>query len=370
MLNLSDYDYQLPKELIALKPAEGRDSSRLFIYDTKTDTIRFDHFINLVNYLPQNSFLVMNNTKVLPARVSLIKQTGGKIKVLFLVNEKTASGVIRGMADRKLKVGDTVQFDDNHILKVVKQEEYFFTYSYDFGKEKLFDLLEQYGAMPIPPYIKNSPLSDFELKNSYQTIFAKEKGSAAAPTASLHFSEKVFESLDKKNIERLFITLHVGLGTFAPLTEKNLIEKKLHEEYVDISPRMLQSIDKSKQEGKKLVAVGTTVVRSLESLPNHKSQITNDKQISNFKTQISKPTSIFHQQVSSFQTVLFIQPGFQFQYVDALITNFHLPKSSLMMLVEAFLQFKKGRRHLVDLYKLAIEERFRFYSFGDSMLIL
>jgi len=372
-VNLKTYDYILPKSNLALTPTVPRDSSRLFVYDTKTDEIVFDHFYNLDRYLPKNSFLVLNNTKVLPARVEMKKENGGKVIILFLVN--TPSGreeSIQAMADRKINVGEKLFFPNGEFVKAISQDEHIFVLEYSFSKAKLFQILEKYGNMPIPLYLKKTPLKRDELIEKYQTIFARAPvgarfASSAAPTASLHFTDRVFEKLDEKGIKRYFITLHVGLGTFAPLTEENLTEKKLHEEYYEILEESLHYINIMKSKGKKLVAVGTTVTRTLESA--YKNFVTREShrfavpsKVKNFHT--SPPHSVFD------KTDLFIFPPYDFKMVDVLITNFHLPKSSLMMLVEAFLQFKKSKRSLVDLYNVAIRENFRFYSFGDAMLIL
>ncbi|MCL4364003.1 tRNA preQ1(34) S-adenosylmethionine ribosyltransferase-isomerase QueA [Patescibacteria group bacterium] len=343
-MDLDRYDYFLPKNNIALKPATPRDSSKLFVYDTAADRIVFDKFYNLDKYLPKDSFLVLNNTKVIPARVEMKKQTGGKVIVLFLVSESVDTQTVKAMVDRKVNVGEKLYFDPSTSLRIKSQEEHIFELGYDFSKEKLFQLLEKYGSMPIPLYLKKTPLKRDELMEKYQTIFAKERGSSAAPTASLHFSRRVFEKLEKKDINRYFITLHVGLGTFAPLTQRNISTKRLHEEYFEVDEQTLHYINIMKSEGKKLVAVGTTVTRTLESLAKTGNLVGN--------------------------TDLFIYPPYEFKMVDCLITNFHLPKSSLMMLVEAFLQYRGARRHLIDLYKTAIDNDFRFYSFGDAMMIL
>jgi len=283
---------------------------------------------------------------------------------LFLVNElnrseKQIKNTIRIFVDRKVRLGERLFFNRKYYVTVLIQQEHIFTVQFDFSFDKLFSLLEVKGTMPIPLYIKNSPLSRSQLKEKYQTVFAQTKGSAAAPTASLHFTNRLFDKLEKKGIKKEFVTLHVGMGTFAPVTEENMRQKKLHEEWYEIDQHTLQSVQRSKSEGNKLVAVGTTVVRTLESL-NPKSQTLNTKQISNSK----EKNSIYG------KTDLFIYPPYQFQTVDHMITNFHLPGSSLMMLVEAFLQYKNAKRHLVDLYKIAIGKKFRFYSFGDGMLIL
>lgn len=390
MLRTQDYDYTLPPNLIAKEPAVPRDHSRLFIYDTQKDSITFDHFFNLAKYLPQNSFLVLNETKVLPSRITLKRRPieiatspfgnlrgcqaprndmrpVGNVTVLFLVNEEMDdSRTMRVMVDRKVMTGDKLFFNEKDSIEVIAQDKQLFTVKVPFGKTRLFHLLEQKGSMPIPLYIKNSPLTRDELIKKYQTIFARAPddarlyGSAAAPTASLHFTDDVFASLDAKQIERLFITLHVGLGTFAPVSAKNISEKKLHEEWFEIPSEVIEKVeDRRLKMDRKLVAVGTTVSRTLEAFANSKLKTLNPKQIRNLK----------HQTIMN-KTDLFIYPPYKFKMVDHLITNFHLPGSSLMMLVEAFLQHKRAKRSLVDLYQVAIKEKFRFYSFGDGMLIL
>ncbi len=358
-MNLEDYDYLLPEKNLALSPVSPRDSSKLFVYDTKTDKIVFDRFYNLDKYLPENSFLVLNNTKVLPARVEMKKSTGGKVIILFLVNELADARIVKVMADRKVNVGDFLYFDKENYLQVTGQKEHIFELKFDFGRKKLFVLLKKYGTMPIPLYLKKTPLKRDELLKKYQTIFAKYEGSSAAPTASLHFSDQVFDKIEKKGIKKYFVTLHVGLGTFAPLTDENLKTKKLHDEYYEIGDKALNLIKAAKESGKELVAVGTTVTRTLESLVGNEARIG--------KRQTSDDTGLVTLKRS---TDLFIYPPFNFKMVDILVTNFHLPKSSLMMLVEAFLQYKKAKRSLVDLYNIAIKNNFRFYSFGDSMLII
>ncbi|MFA5770182.1 MAG: tRNA preQ1(34) S-adenosylmethionine ribosyltransferase-isomerase QueA [Patescibacteria group bacterium] len=371
-MNLDDYNYFLPEKNLALEPAVPRDSSKLFIYDTIVDKIIFDHFYNLDKYLPKNSFMVMNNTKVLPARVTMKKESGGKIILLFLVNELTDSRIVKIMADREIAVGEKVYFDTSASLStshltVVGQKENIFDLRFNFSRKHLFLLLKKYGVMPIPPYLKKSTLTRDELLKKYQTIFAKTDGSAAAPTASLHFTDKVFDKLDQKSIKKYFVTLHVGMGTFAPITDKNMEKKKLHEEYYEVDSPTLQSINRLKHEGKKLIAVGTTVVRTLESvavenfITRESHHFVVPSKVKNF---LPPPQSIFN------KTDLFIFPPYDFKLIDVMITNFHLPKSSLMMLVEAFLQHKRAKKHLIELYNIAIKNDFRFYSFGDVMLIL
>lgn len=381
-MDIKSYDYFLPEKNLALEPAVPRDSSKLFVYDTDSGAIVFDRFYNLDKYLPKDSFMVMNNTKVLPARVVMTrlrpdfaKATSGKqgsggqgkVVVLFLVNE-IIKNIIPVMVDRKINVGEKVYLDEKNYLTVIGQNKNIFDLKFDFSRKHLFDLLKKYGAMPIPPYLKKSSLTRDELIQKYQTIFAKTDGSAAAPTASLHFTDEVFKKIRGKRIERFFVTLHVGLGTFAPINEKNIEEKRLHEEYYEVPNETIKSIIKFKKEGKKLVAVGTTVVRTLESEAQQRNFLSQVGPLStSWKTsQVEKnlPPSPLK------KTDLFILPPCDFKLVDMMITNFHLPRSSLMMLVEAFLEFKGAKKNLVDLYKIAIEKDFRFYSFGDAMLII
>jgi len=392
MKSINQFDYYLPPESIAKQPAVPRDYSRLFVYDTKTNEIVFDKFYNLDKYLPKKSFLVMNDTKVLPARVEMKKATGGKVRVLFLVNEIMSSSqyqvlsieqnTIRIFVDRKVDVGDKLFFNSQYFVTVTAQEEHIFTVQFDFSIGELFRILEKKGTMPIPLYIKNSPLSRNDLLHKYQTILAQKKGSAAAPTASLHFTNRLLSKLEKKIINKTFITLHVGMGTFASVTDVNIRQKKLHEEYFEINNETLQLINLMKQERKKLVAVGTTVVRTLESaeisLRQGRGQLesvmkrghSGEEQSDDSRIKLRRFwTSQNGKDTFISKTDLFIQSGFKFQYVDSLITNFHLPGSSLMMLVEAFLQHKQAKHHLVNLYQIAIKEKFRFYSFGDGMLI-
>nr|AIA18919.1 Queuosine biosynthesis protein [uncultured bacterium] len=346
MIDPKIYDYELPAEQVAQTPASPRDSSRLFIYDTALDLIQFDTFNNLAKYLPKESLLVLNKTKVIPSRITLYKENKGRVKCLFLVNE-LKNKVVNAMLDRKVEIGQSLQFDDNFRFKVIGQDEHVFTLAFDFPKEKFINLLERKGSMPIPPYLKHTELKESELRRKYQTIFAKDNGSAAAPTASLHFTQRVFNKLEEKGIQKTFVKLHVGAGTFAPLLEKNLVEGKLHTEWFEVTQKTADSINKAKTQGSKIVAVGTTVARTLETASDGKEM-----------------------KGRSGETDIFIYPPYTFKTVDILLTNFHVPKSSLMMLVDALLQNKKAKRNIIELYSTAIKERFRFFSFGDAMLIL
>jgi len=351
MFDLSKYNYELPKELIAQKPADPRDSSRLFIYNTENNEIIFDNFVNLDKYLPKNSFLVFNNTRVLPARVVLKKPTGGKVELLLFVNELTTGDVIiKGLSDRKIEVGQRLSFPGGEILEIVDQKEKFFFFKPEFDIKILSDLLFKYGVTPIPKYIGKTVLDEKELREKYQSVFAEKPASVAAPTASLHFTDRVLEKIKQKGIDSAFITLNVGLGTFSPLTEENLERKKLHEEYMEIGKETAERIRQSHIGGKKIIPVGTTAVRTIESASK---EITDG-----VKEDIKRKTDIF------------IFPPYDFNLTDGIITNFHLPESSLMCLVDAFLDFKGAKRNITELYEIAKKEKFRFYSFGDAMLVI
>jgi S-adenosylmethionine:tRNA ribosyltransferase-isomerase len=346
---LDKYDYTLPPRLIAQTPAEPRDSARLFVYDTRTDTVIFSTFRQLADFLPPRAVMIMNDTRVVPARVSFQKETGGKIEGLLLINEGfTKEGEIRAIAVKALPVGKKIFLGDE-AMAVSRQEGQIFFLKPEFPKEELVPLLEKIGTTPIPPYISKHALTEAELRKRYQTVFAKQGASVAAPTASLHFTETVFSSLDEKNIDRLPVTLDVGMGTFAPVTEQHVREKKLHTEKIAIPSATRERIKESKNAGLPIIAVGTTVVRTLES-----------------------GAGAILAQNSSLKgdTDLFIMPPYDFKIVDMLITNFHVPKSSLLCLVDAFLEHKQAKKTVLDLYEIAVSEKFRFFSFGDAMLIV
>lgn len=348
MLRLSDYHYHLPKELIAKEPASPRDSARLFVYDTATDTVAFDTFKNIAKYLPHPSLLIFNDTKVVPARLLLTKETGGKIEVLLMMNEfHPGDTLIKGIVDRKILPGTTLFFKSGAELKVVRQEEQFFFFKPGIGAAMLWKLLDKEGRTPIPPYIKKTKLSESALREKYQSVLARERASIAAPTASLHFTEKLIASLAKEGVAHTEITLHVGPGTFAPIDEKNIAEKKLFSEYFEVGEKSAKEINRAKAAGMPIIPVGTTAMRTLESAAKQHSVLAE-----------SRATNIF------------IYPPYEFKVADGLITNFHVPKSSLMLLVDALLKHKKAKRDILALYDIAIKEKFRFYSFGDGMLIL
>lgn len=339
------YSYTLPEKNIAQTPAVPRDSSKLLIYDTKTDTVFFDRTLNLDQYLPKEALLVMNESKVLPARVEAKTEKEIPIELLIMTNEwKATDTILRATANKKLHPGEKVLLPHGHELTVLDSTEKIFTFKADFNLSSLPTILARIGAMPIPRYIQNCPLTEEELRKKYQTVFAKKPGSVAAPTASLHFTPRLFKKLNAAGIQTQFVTLHVGLGTFAPVLPEHLETRTLYKEYFEIPSQSAKTIIAHKKAKKPLIAVGTTSTRTLESW--------------------AKTQELYG------NTELFILPPYEFKAVDGLMTNFHIPGSSLMMLVEAFLQDKKAKRHLKELYEIALEKGFRFYSFGDSMLIL
>lgn len=351
---LDRYDYHLPEELIAKVPASPRESARLFVYNTKTDEVAFDTFVNIGRYLPHPSLLVMNNTKVVPARLWLTKETGGKIEVLLMMNEyRQGDTEVKGIVDRKLAPGATLFFKSGATLVVTRQDEQFFFFRPNVSIPELFLLLEREGVTPIPPYIKGSPLSEAHLRNEYQSVLAKHPASVAAPTASLHFSDALLAGLLREGVTRSEVTLHVGAGTFAPIGETNFTTKRLFTEYYEVSERGAKEINEAKELGVPVIPVGTTAMRTIESAT----------------TPVQGPP-LYKVEAGGGGTDIFIYPPYDFRIADGLITNFHVPRSSLMLLVDAFLEHKKARRRILDCYAIAIKEKFRFYSFGDGMLIL
>ncbi|HVU06448.1 MAG TPA: tRNA preQ1(34) S-adenosylmethionine ribosyltransferase-isomerase QueA [Candidatus Paceibacterota bacterium] len=340
---LPEYAYELPPELVANAPAEPRDSARLLVYGVGSDMVADAVFRDLADYIPKGALLVMNETKVVPARVVLSKKTGGKVEILFSVNEwDKASDEVSGISDRKLVAGDSLFFDGCQICSVVGQDENIFAFKLALAPAGFLRFLESSGVMPVPKYIKDSPLSETEIKERYQTTFAKNPGSIAAPTASLHFTDAVFKKLRVKGVETAFLTLHVGAGTFAPVTDREIGSGKLHEEFFTVPEDVRAAIKKAKREGRPVIAVGTTALRALESSARG----------------------------AEISTDIFIKKPFAFKVADGLITNFHVPRSSLMCLVDAFLDFKESPKGILDIYRHAIEGRYRFYSFGDAMFIL
>ena len=339
-MKVTDFDYDLPEELIAQVPIDKRDASRLMILDRKKQTIEHKIFTDVIDYLDKGDCLVINNTKVIPARLYGKKSTGANVEFLLL---KRLEGDIWESIVRpgnKLKPGTKVTFGDGildaEILDVLTDgtRKVKFTYDGIFN-----EILDKIGLMPLPPYIH----TELKEKDRYQTIYAKYEGSAAAPTAGLHFTEELLDKIEKKGIKIAKVTLHVGIGTFRPVKEENVEEHQMHSEHFYITKEEADKINKAKQNNKRVISVGTTSCRVLES--------------------ISDENGLVHP--CEDDTSIYIYPGYKFKCIDGLITNFHLPKSTLLMLVSAL----AGREYILKAYKEAVKEKYRFFSFGDAMFI-
>lgn len=352
-MKTSDFDYHLPESSIAQTPSEPRDSSRLLVLNRETGKLEHKIFRDVIDYLKPNDVLILNQTRVIPARIFAKKETGGHVELLLLRrrDELTWEALVGG---KGLRVGKKVFVEVNtkkievEILEILEGSERLIKFS-----EPIEPYFSKIGNIPLPPYI-HEKLSDPE---RYQTVFAKETGSAAAPTAGLHFTPQLLDEIKKLGVKIGYVTLHVGLDTFAPVTEDNPEEHKIHTEWCELSQETADLINETKKLGGRVIAVGTTSVRTLESAGNRESEIGNESQLSTPDSQISPfigPTSIY------------ILPGYKFKVVDAMITNFHLPKSTLIMLVSAF----AGKEKILQTYETAIKEGYRFYSFGDAMLIV
>ena len=350
-MHTSDFDYHLPESSIAQTPIEPRDSSRLLVLHRDTGTLEHKIFREIGEYLHPNDLLVLNQTRVIPARIYARKSTGGRIELLLLRREDewTWKCLVGGKGVRvatKIKVEDGPQAE---IVKVLNGSERLIRFA-----EPIELYFPKIGNVPLPPYI-HEKLNDPE---RYQTVYAREPGSAAAPTAGLHFTPRLLEEIQKQGVKIAYVTLHVGLDTFAPVTEDNPQEHKIHTEWCELNQETVDLINQTKQSGGRIIAVGTTSVRTTESAAQ--SSIKNRQHLRQAQVQVSK--------IGSFTgpTSLYILPGYKFKIVDAMITNFHLPKSTLIMLVSAF----AGRERILSAYETAIRTGYRFYSFGDAMLIL
>ena len=340
-MNVSDFDYELPEELIAQDPIEDRSSSRLLMLDKKTGAIEHHIFRDIIDALNPGDCLVINNTRVIPARLLGVKEdTGAAIEVLLLKRRDNDIWETLVKPGKKMKLGAVVSFGDGTlkgtVVDVVEEGNRLIQFSY----EGIFEeILDQLGQMPLPPYITHR----LEDKSRYQTVYAKYDGSAAAPTAGLHFTKELLAAIREKGINIAEVTLHVGLGTFRPVKADVVEEHHMHSEYYSVNPETADLINTTRKNGGRIIAVGTTSCRTLESA--------------------STPDGVLH--AGDGWTEIFIYPGYQFHVVDALITNFHLPKSTLMMLVSAL----AGRDHIMNAYAEEVKDRYRFFSFGDAMFI-
>ena len=341
-MNTKDFDFDLPEELIAQTPLEVRDASRLLILDRKKRTLTDSHFDSILDQLQPGDALVMNNTRVLPARLYGQKpDTHGHVELLLLKNTQGDQWEVLAKPAKRLRVGAKVEFGDGRLKATVVEELEQGGRIVEFSYEGIFlEVLESLGEMPLPPYIHEK----LEDRERYQTVYAKENGSAAAPTAGLHFTEDLLQKIEAKGVHLVYLTLHVGLGTFRPVSVDNLEEHEMHSEYYQFSQEAADTLNQVKAKGGRVVAVGTTSIRTLETIGNK------------FDGQL---------QADAGWTNIFIKPGYDFKVVDAFSTNFHLPKSTLVMLVAAF----AGREFVLEAYRHAVEERYRFFSFGDAMFL-
>jgi S-adenosylmethionine:tRNA ribosyltransferase-isomerase len=337
--NKSTYYYHLPEELIAQSPIEPRDHSRLLVYNKKTKEVEHNHFYNIIDHLQAGDVLVVNNTRVLPARLFGKKETGANIEVLLLKKLELHLWETLVKPARRVHIGTKIVFS-NKLFAIVQQKLENGNVILQFEVDGVFEeVLNEIGLMPLPHYIKKS----LQEKERYQTVYSKTLGSSAAPTAGLHFTKELLEKLKQKGVEFVEVTLNVGLGTFRPVSEENILNHQMHSEYYEISKQSANKINQAKKENRRVIAVGTTSVRVLESASDTNGMLEAKKDDTN----------------------IFIYPGYQFKVVDALITNFHLPESTLIMLVSALC----GVEETLSLYNLAVKERYRFFSFGDAMLI-
>ncbi|MCH5341485.1 MAG: tRNA preQ1(34) S-adenosylmethionine ribosyltransferase-isomerase QueA [Acetatifactor sp.] len=337
----SDFYFDLPKELIAQDPLEDRSSSRLLVLDKGTGAVSHHRFREIEDYLKPGDCLVLNDTKVIPARLLGVKEdTGGHVEVLLLKRRKDDVWETLVKPGKKCRPGARLSFGEGllkaEVLETVEEGNRLVRFEYEGIFEEILDRL---GEMPLPPYITHK-LQD---NSRYQTVYARYEGSAAAPTAGLHFTKELLERIEKKGVQVVFVTLHVGLGTFRPVKEENVLDHHMHSEFYQVSDEAAEKINDTKAAGGRVICVGTTACRTLESAADEKGRVRS----------------------GSGDTEIFIYPGYQFKVLDALITNFHLPESTLVMLVSAL----AGREHVLNAYAEAVKERYRFFSFGDAMFI-
>ena len=335
-----DFYYDLPEELIAQTPLEKRDSSRLMVLDRESGEIEHKHFYDIIDYLNPGDCLVLNDSRVLPARLIGHRPTGGTIEVLLLRDLGNKKWECLCKPGRKMCERDTAIFGDGELTATVREVCADGNRIVEFTYEGIFlEILERLGKMPLPPYIK----AELQDQERYQTVYSRELGSAAAPTAGLHFTEDLLDKIREKGIKTAFITLHVGLGTFRPVKAEDVLDHHMHSELCMVSQETADILNETRKAGGRIICVGTTSCRTLESLVNEDGTFS--------------PKSRW--------TDIFIYPGYQFKAMDALITNFHLPESTLVMLVSAF----AGREKILNAYNQAVKERYRFFSFGDAMFI-
>ena len=339
-MKTDDFDYYLPEELIAQTPLEKRDESRLLVLDRETGEIEHKKFYDIIDYLESGDALVINDTKVIPARIIGVKEDTGAVIELLLLKEVGDTWECLAKPQKRLKIGTIISFGDGRLkAKVTEIKEEGITIVKLEYSGILMEILESLGTMPLPPYIHEK----LENQSMYQTVYAKDYGSAAAPTAGLHFTEELLDKIEKKGIKIVRVTLHVGLGTFRPVMVEDVKKHVMHSEHFIVNKEAADTLNKVRELGHKIIAVGTTSVRTLESILQN-----NDKFVP-----------------MTGDTRIFIYPGYKFKAIDGLITNFHLPKSTLVMLVSAF----SKKEYILNAYNEAVKNKYRFFSFGDAMFI-
>ncbi len=340
MLKTSDFYYELPKELIAQTPAQPRDSSRLMVIDRKSKTVEHKHFYDITEYLKEGDCLIVNDSRVLPARIYGTKKTGAKVEFLLLSQSYGNVWECLTKPGKKAREGDEFSFGDVMKCRVKEVLENGNRLVEFECKENFYSALDKVGQMPLPPYITKK----LEDKERYQTVYSRELGSAAAPTAGLHFTPELMRKIEDKGVKIGYVTLHVGLGTFRPVKVDDVTKHKMHSEHYEMPEETAQLINRTKESGGRVIAVGTTSCRTLETVAGkHNGRAEADEGF----------------------TDIFIYPGYEFRLLDGLITNFHLPESTLIMLVSAFADYDT----IMESYKIAVEEKYRFFSFGDAMAI-
>jgi S-adenosylmethionine:tRNA ribosyltransferase-isomerase len=347
-MQLSEFDFTLPEELIAHEPSEPRDACKFLVYNRETQAIEDKIFRDIIDYLEEGDVLVLNDSKVIPSRTfGKKKETGGALEVFFL--EEVRAGVWKVMIRGKVSEGLAIVFEGSDLEAVVlEKNDEFVLVEVNKSKAEVIAELDVIGKAPLPPYITNNS-DESEIRQKYQTVYSKEEGSVAAPTAGLHFTQELLQKIANKGVHIVYVTLHVGLGTFAPVRVDDIREHTMHAEYAMITANALESIKSAKDEGRRVMAVGTTSVRVLETV------------VADILAGRVDAKDGFGGWVNAF-----IYPGYEFQVVDGLVTNFHLPKSTLMMLISAL----AGRDEIMRVYEHAIEQKYKFYSFGDGMMIL
>lgn len=348
-MHINDFDYELPEELIAQKPADKRDASRLLVVHRETGETEHKHFYDILEYLNEGDCLVLNNSKVLPARLYGIKEgTGAKVEFLLIKRIDGDRWETMVRPGKRLKPGDSVMFSENPLLKAdIIDYGNDGTRIVEFSYDGIFmERLEEIGSMPLPPYIERQ--SENEDRDRYQTVYCREEGSVAAPTAGLHFTEELLEKARAKGVELAYVTLHVGIGTFRPVKCENIEDHSMHFEEYHIDEKTAEIINRAKAEGRRVISVGTTSTRTVESA-----------------AYFDEEKDCWQVRSGENSTGIFIYPGYEFRIIDSLITNFHLPKSTLLMLISALYD----REKILEVYQEAIREKYRFFSYGDAMFI-